>query len=74
MEIEAARNMLYKACWLKDNHRPFAKLAAMGKLYCSEVMGRVVSEAVLGRTSAEKPNGSDFSGISLPPWPSNSNL
>ncbi len=46
MEIEAARLLLYKACWLKDNHRPFGKLAAMAKLYCSEVMGRVVSEAV----------------------------
>ena len=46
MEIEAARNLLYKACWLRDNHRPFGKLAAMAKLYCSEVMGRVVSEAV----------------------------
>jgi short/branched chain acyl-CoA dehydrogenase len=46
MEIEAARLMLYKACWLKDNHRPYGKLAAMGKLYCSEVMGRVVGEAV----------------------------
>jgi alkylation response protein AidB-like acyl-CoA dehydrogenase len=46
MEIEAARLMLYKACWLKDNHRPYGKLAAMGKLYCSEVMGRVASEAV----------------------------
>ncbi len=45
-EIEAARNLLYKACWLKDNGRPFGKVAAMGKLYCSEVMGRVVSEAV----------------------------
>lgn len=45
-EIEAARNLLYKACWLKDNGRPFGKQAAMAKLYCSEVMGRVVSEAV----------------------------
>ncbi len=45
-EIEAARNMLYKACWLKDNGKPFGKVAAMGKLYCSEVMGRVVDEAV----------------------------
>lgn len=46
MEIEAARNLLYKACWLKDNGRPYGKQAAMAKLYCSEVMGRVVSEAV----------------------------
>ena len=46
MEIEAARNMLYKACWLKDNGKPFGKVAAMAKLYCSEVMGRVANEAV----------------------------
>jgi short/branched chain acyl-CoA dehydrogenase len=45
-EIEAARNMLYKACWLCDQERPFGKLAAMSKLYCSEVMGRVVNQAV----------------------------
>ncbi len=46
LEIEAARLLLYKACWLRDQHKPFGKLAAMAKLYCSEVMGRVVSEAV----------------------------
>lgn len=46
LEIEAARNLLYKACWLKDQGRPFAKEASMAKLYCSEVMGRVVDHAV----------------------------
>jgi alkylation response protein AidB-like acyl-CoA dehydrogenase len=46
LEIEAARLLLYQACWLKDQHRPFSKAAAMGKLYASEVMGRVVNEAV----------------------------
>lgn len=46
MEIEAARLMLYKACWQRDNHKNFAKLAAMSKLYCSEVMYRVVNHAV----------------------------
>ncbi len=46
MEIECGRNLLYKACWLKDHHRPFAREAAMGKLYCSELMGRVVNHAV----------------------------
>jgi len=45
-EIELARNLLYKACWLRENERPFAKEAAMAKLYCSEVMGRVVDKAV----------------------------
>jgi len=46
MEIECARNLLYKACWLRDRHRPFEKEAAMGKLYCSELMGRVANHAV----------------------------
>jgi alkylation response protein AidB-like acyl-CoA dehydrogenase len=45
-EIEAARNLLYKACWLKDNEKPFGKEAAMAKLYASEVMKRVAHEAV----------------------------
>ncbi len=46
VEIECARNLMYKACWLRDNSRPFEKEAAMAKLYCSEVMGRVVNHAV----------------------------
>jgi alkylation response protein AidB-like acyl-CoA dehydrogenase len=45
-EIEAARNLLYKATWLCEQGRPYGKEAAMAKLYCSEVMGRVVNEAV----------------------------
>ncbi len=45
-EIEAARALLYRACWLKDSGKPFSKEAAMAKLFCSEVMGRVVNEAV----------------------------
>lgn len=35
--VEAARGLLYKACWLKQNHKPFEQFAAMAKLYCSEV-------------------------------------
>ena len=46
LEIELARNLLYKACWLRENTRPFGKEAAMAKLYCSEVMGRCVNHAV----------------------------
>ena len=45
-EIELARTFLYKACWLKDEGRPFKKEAAMAKLYASEMMGRVVDAAV----------------------------
>ena len=46
VEIECARNLLYKACWLRDRKRPFEKEASMAKLYCSEVMGRVANHAV----------------------------
>ncbi len=45
-KIELARNLLYKACWLKDNNLPFAKEAAMSKLYCSEIAREVADEAV----------------------------
>jgi short-chain 2-methylacyl-CoA dehydrogenase len=46
LEIEAARNMLYKACWLRENGRPITRAAAMAKLFCSEVMRRCVQHAV----------------------------
>jgi short/branched chain acyl-CoA dehydrogenase len=46
MEIECGRNLLYKACWLRDQKRDFAKEGAMAKLYCSELMGRVANHAV----------------------------
>ncbi len=46
LEIELARNMLYKACWLLEKGRPFTKEAAMAKLFCSEVMRRCVHHAV----------------------------
>jgi len=46
LEIELARNLLYKACWLRENHRPFGKEAAMAKLYCSEMYHRVANQAV----------------------------
>ncbi len=45
-EIECGRNLLYKACWLRDHKRPFQKVAAMAKVYCSELMGRVADHAV----------------------------
>ena len=45
-KIELARNLLYKACWLKDNHKPFGKEAAMAKLYCSEMAKEVADDAV----------------------------
>lgn len=46
LELEAARNLLYKACWLRDNGRSITREAAMAKLFCSEVMRRCVHHAV----------------------------
>lgn len=45
-ELECARNLLYKACWLRSKKRPFQKEAAMAKVYCSELMGRIADNAV----------------------------
>ncbi len=45
-KIELARNLLYKGAWLKSNQKPFAKEAAMAKLYCSEIAKEVADEAV----------------------------
>jgi alkylation response protein AidB-like acyl-CoA dehydrogenase len=46
LEIELARNLLYKAAWLKDQDRPFSKEAAMAKLYASEMAERVCYDAI----------------------------
>ena len=46
MKIELARNMIYKAAWLKDQGRPFAKEASMCKLYASEIAMEVADEAI----------------------------
>ncbi|HLK41854.1 MAG TPA: acyl-CoA dehydrogenase family protein [Thermoleophilia bacterium] len=45
-EIEAARNLVYKAAWLKDQGRDFAQVAAMAKLYTGELSRRVCNEAL----------------------------
>ncbi len=45
-KIELARNLLYKACWLKDNGQSFGKESAMSKLYCSEIAKEVADAAV----------------------------
>ena len=46
LKIELARNLLYKACWLRDNSLPFGDKAAMAKLYCSEIAKEIADEAV----------------------------
>ncbi|GAM15202.1 acyl-CoA dehydrogenase family protein [Mesobacillus selenatarsenatis] len=46
MKIELARNMVYKAAWLKDQGRPFSKEASMCKLYASEIAMEVADQSV----------------------------
>jgi short-chain 2-methylacyl-CoA dehydrogenase len=45
-EIEAARQLVYRAAWLKDEGRPFAQAAAMAKLYTGELSHRVANHAL----------------------------
>ncbi|CAB5143219.1 Isovaleryl-CoA dehydrogenase (EC [Olavius algarvensis associated proteobacterium Delta 3] len=45
-EIDAGRMLLYRACWLRDEGKPFSKEAAMAKLYCSELMYRCANHSV----------------------------
>lgn len=46
MNIEVARNMVFKAAWLKDQGRGFKKEAAMAKLFASEMCMKVCDQAV----------------------------
>jgi short/branched chain acyl-CoA dehydrogenase len=46
VEIEAGRQLVYRAAWLKDKGRPFALESAMAKLYTGELSHRVVNQAL----------------------------
>ncbi|CAM5204888.1 Alkylation response protein AidB-like acyl-CoA dehydrogenase OS=Ureibacillus acetophenoni OX=614649 GN=SAMN05877842_11360 PE=3 SV=1 [Ureibacillus acetophenoni] len=46
VKIELARNMVYKAAWLKDVGRPYTKEAAMAKYYASEIAMEISDEAI----------------------------
>ena len=45
-EIDAARLLTYRACWLKDNNLPTTKESAMAKMYASEVGMRAATKAI----------------------------
>jgi alkylation response protein AidB-like acyl-CoA dehydrogenase len=45
-EIEAARSLLYKAAWLKEEGRNYNKEAAMAKLFATEMAERVCRNAI----------------------------
>ena len=45
-EIEALRSLVYRVAWLVDAGQPFGQLAAMCKLYGSEVASRAIDMAL----------------------------
>nr|MBA2383367.1 acyl-CoA dehydrogenase family protein [Actinomycetota bacterium] len=45
-EIEAGRGLVLRAAWLKDQGRPFAREAAMAKLYTGELSNRAADWAL----------------------------
>ncbi len=45
-EIEAARQMVWRAAWLKDQGRDFGLAAAQAKLFASEVSSRATNHAI----------------------------
>ena len=44
--VENARNLTYKAAWLREHGRPFRRAAAMAKLYSSEIAVTATRDAV----------------------------
>jgi short/branched chain acyl-CoA dehydrogenase len=46
VEIAAGRGLVYRAAWLKDQERPFAKEAAMAKLFTGELSHRAANKAL----------------------------
>jgi len=45
-EIEAARLLVYRAAWLKDNHKEYSTAAAMAKFTASEMAMKQTTQAV----------------------------
>jgi butyryl-CoA dehydrogenase len=45
-ELEAARHLTYHATWLKSSGRPFAREAAMAKLFASELAMKATLECI----------------------------
>jgi alkylation response protein AidB-like acyl-CoA dehydrogenase len=45
-ELDAARLLLLRAAWLKDQGRDFTQAASMGKLYASEAAMRAATECI----------------------------
>lgn len=46
VKVENARNLVLKAAWLKDQHKPYGIASAMAKLYAADIAMQVTTEAV----------------------------
>ncbi|MFW6115442.1 MAG: acyl-CoA dehydrogenase family protein [Chloroflexota bacterium] len=45
-EVEALRSLVYRVAWMVDTGQPFTRLAAMCKMYGSEVASRAIDRAL----------------------------
>jgi alkylation response protein AidB-like acyl-CoA dehydrogenase len=45
-ELEALRSLVYRVAWMVDSGQPFSQLAAMAKMYGSEVASRAIDMAL----------------------------
>ena len=45
-ELEAARGLVARAAWLRDNEQPYSQQAAMAKLFATDMAMRVTTDAV----------------------------
>ena len=46
MQIEAARLLVYQACYLATEHKPVSKYSAMAKVFAAETANKVTTQAV----------------------------
>src|SRR6185312_3880349 len=46
VQLDAARLLVQRAAWLKDNGKPFSTEAAMAKLFASDMAMKVTTDAV----------------------------
>ncbi len=46
VKLEAARNLVYKAAWLKDNGQPYGTISAMAKQFAADSAMEITTEAV----------------------------
>jgi alkylation response protein AidB-like acyl-CoA dehydrogenase len=46
VKLEASRNFVYKAAWLKDHGQPYGLASSMAKLFCAEAAMWITTEAV----------------------------